>query len=103
MPSQPAWFHRLDKIFTALRAMTSAHLDRQAVEKLFGVGQRRARQLMAGLDGIRAGTGLTSWSPTSPAAGTTSSRRKSTRIPPRGGCERCFATEPGACTARRFY
>ena len=55
VPAQPALFHRLDEIFTALRAMTSAHLDRQAVEKLFGVGQRRARQLMAGLDGIRAG------------------------------------------------
>ena len=27
MPAQPAWFHRLDEIFTALRAMTSAHLD----------------------------------------------------------------------------
>ena len=55
MPSQPAWFHRLDEILTALRSMTSTHLDRAAVEKLFGVGQRCARQLMAGLDGIRAG------------------------------------------------
>ena len=43
MPSQPAWFHRLDEIFTALRAMTSAHLDRLAVEKLFRVRWRRAR------------------------------------------------------------
>ena len=55
MSAQPAWFHRLDKIFTALRAMTSAHLDRQAVEKLFRVGQRRARQIMAALEGPRAG------------------------------------------------
>ena len=55
MPAQPAWFHRLDEILSALRAMTSTRLDRAAVEKLFGVGQRRARQLMAGLDGIRAG------------------------------------------------
>ena len=27
MASQPACFHRLEEIFTALRAMTSAHLD----------------------------------------------------------------------------
>ena len=33
MPSQPAWFHRLDEIFTALRAMTSTHLDRAAVSR----------------------------------------------------------------------
>ena len=55
MPAQPAWFQRLDEILADLRSMTSTRLDRQAVEKLFGVGQRRARQLMAGLDGIRAG------------------------------------------------
>ena len=33
MPAQPAWFHRLDEIFTALRAMTSTHLDRVAVSR----------------------------------------------------------------------
>ena len=55
MPAQPAWFHRLDEILGALRSMTSTHLDRAAVEKLFGVGQRRARQLMAGLEGLRVG------------------------------------------------
>ena len=43
MPSQPAWFHRLDEILGALRSMTSTHLDRAAVEKLFRVRQRRAR------------------------------------------------------------
>ena len=52
MPSQPAWFHRLDEIFTALRAMTSTHLARLTVEKLFRVCQRRARQIMAGLEGL---------------------------------------------------
>ena len=40
MPSQPAWFHRLEEILTLLRSMTSTHLDRAAVEKLFRV--RRA-------------------------------------------------------------
>ena len=55
MPSQPAWFHRLEEIFTAPRAMTSTHLDRAAVEKLFRVRRRRARQIMAGLEGLRVG------------------------------------------------
>lgn len=55
MPSQPAWFHKLDEILDVLRGMDASHLDRQAVEKLFGVRERRARQLMAGLPGIRAG------------------------------------------------
>ena len=35
--------------------MTSTHLDRAAVEKLFRVRQRRARQIMAGLEGLRVG------------------------------------------------
>src|ERR1039458_9611471 len=55
MPSQPAWFHRLDKILETLRGMESSHLDRLAVQKLFAVRERRARQLMAGLPGLRAG------------------------------------------------
>ena len=55
MPSQPAWFHRLDEILGALRSMTSTRLDRAAVEKLFRVRQRRARQIMAGLEGLRVG------------------------------------------------
>ena len=37
MPAQPAWFHRLDEILADLRSMTSTHLDRAAVEKLFRV------------------------------------------------------------------
>ena len=55
MPSQPVWFHRLDEILSALRSMTSTHLDRAAVEKLFRVRQRRARQIMAGFEGLRVG------------------------------------------------
>ena len=55
MPSKPAWFHRLPEILEVLRSMDATHLDRQAVETLFGVAPRRARQLMAGLPGIRAG------------------------------------------------
>ena len=30
MPSQPAWFHRLEEILSAPRSMTSTHLDRLA-------------------------------------------------------------------------
>ena len=55
MPPNPTWFHRLPEILDVLRGMESSHLDRQAVEQLFGVGERRARQLMAGLPGISAG------------------------------------------------
>src|ERR1019366_4394784 len=55
MPSHPAWFHRLDEILEALRGMESSRLDRLAVQKLFGVRERRARQIMAGLPGLRAG------------------------------------------------
>jgi hypothetical protein len=55
MPYQPAWFHKLDEILETLRGMEPSHLDRQAVQKLFGVRERRARQIMAGLPGFRAG------------------------------------------------
>lgn len=55
MPAQPAWFHKLDSIKDQLRGMTVSHLDRQAVQKLFGVRERRARQIMAGLPGLQVG------------------------------------------------
>jgi len=35
--------------------MTTSHLDRQAIEKLFLVRERRARQLMVGLPGLQVG------------------------------------------------
>ena len=53
MPSQPAWFHRLDEILSALRSIESTRLDRLAVQKFFRVRQHRARQIMAGLEGLR--------------------------------------------------
>ena len=55
MPIKPTWFHRLPEILDVLHHIDATHLDRAAVEKLFGVGERRARQLMAGLPGIRVG------------------------------------------------
>jgi hypothetical protein len=47
--------HRLDEILETLRGMESSHLDRPAVQKLFGVRERRARQIMAGLPGLQVG------------------------------------------------
>ena len=55
MPAQPAWFHRLESITGALREMPASHLDRLAVQKLFRIKERRARQLMAGLPGLQVG------------------------------------------------
>jgi hypothetical protein len=55
MPAQPAWFHRLDTIMAELRAMEVSHLDRLAVQKLFRLKERRARQIMAGLPGLQVG------------------------------------------------
>ena len=52
MLSQPACFHRLDEILSALRSMTPTRLDGAAVEKLFRVRQRHARQIMADLEGL---------------------------------------------------
>lgn len=55
MPSQPAWFHKLNDILEELRASETQYLDRQAVQMLFGVQERRARQIMAGLPGLQVG------------------------------------------------
>lgn len=55
MPARPAWFHRLHSILEDLRSVPASHLDRQAVERLFAVSERRARQLMAGLPGLQVG------------------------------------------------
>ena len=43
MPPTPTWFQRLLEILDVLRGIDAGYLDRQAVEKLFGVGPRRAR------------------------------------------------------------
>ena len=43
MPPKPTWFHRLPEILDGLRGMDSSHLDRQAVEQHFDVGERRSR------------------------------------------------------------
>jgi hypothetical protein len=44
-----------DAILAERRASTGDYLDRQAVERLFGAAERRARQLMDGLPSVRIG------------------------------------------------
>jgi hypothetical protein len=58
MPAQPAWFHRLEQILTELRSLETEYLDRQAIEKLFQVRERRARQIMAGLPALQVGNAV---------------------------------------------
>jgi hypothetical protein len=58
LPAQPAWFDRLAEIVHTLRALPEPHLDRQAVEALFRVRQRRARQIMTGLPAIQVGNAV---------------------------------------------
>lgn len=52
------WFHRLESILTELRSLQVEYLDRLAVERIFGVRQRRARQLMAGLPSLQVGNAV---------------------------------------------
>lgn len=58
MPAQPAWFHRLDEILEELGALEISHLDRLAVERVFRVRERRARQIMAGLPALQVGNAV---------------------------------------------
>jgi hypothetical protein len=55
MPSQPSWHARLHTILAQLRGLHAEYVDRQTVERIFGVGERRARQIMAGLSTIKVG------------------------------------------------
>ena len=58
MPALPMWFHHLPVILAELRALTCPYLDRHAIEKIFHIRQRRARQLMAGLPALRVGNAV---------------------------------------------
>jgi hypothetical protein len=55
---QPAWFHQLEEILEDLRALEISHLDRLAIQKLFRVRERRARQIMGGLPALRVGNAI---------------------------------------------
>ena len=55
MPSQPAWFHRLEEIFTG-PAFHDIHSPRPpGGRETLPSAPRRARQIMAGLEGLRVG------------------------------------------------
>jgi hypothetical protein len=58
MPAKPAWFPRIGSIIAELRVLKSDYLDRKAVEHIFGVRERRARQLMSGLPNLQIGNAL---------------------------------------------
>lgn len=58
MPAQPAWFHRLESILSELRSLDADYIDRLCVERIFGVRERRARQLMAGLRCLQIGNAV---------------------------------------------
>lgn len=56
MPAKPSWFSRLPGILETLRATEDLpYLEREAIERLFGVRRRRAHQLMAAFGGVQVG------------------------------------------------
>jgi hypothetical protein len=56
MPDKPAWFGRLDEITAELNSLPHSWVDRPMVEAVFGVGRRRAQQILAACGGDRAGS-----------------------------------------------
>jgi len=58
MPAKSAWLPRIGSILAELHVLKSDYLDRHAVERIFGVRQRRARQLMGGLPTLQIGNAL---------------------------------------------
>lgn len=58
MPAKPAWFHRLNQILEELRTLQTPLLDRHSMEVLFQVRERRGRQLMSDLPGVRIGNAM---------------------------------------------
>ena len=55
VPSQPAWFHRLDEILALLRGFDTRYLDRKAVERLLkGTRARSPRQPWRTWSGTRS-------------------------------------------------
>ena len=47
MPDKPLWLGHLDQILAELASLPHPWVDRSTVERLFGVGRRRAQQLLA--------------------------------------------------------
>ena len=55
MPAKPQWLLRLPQMIEALESMITPVVDRASVEHLFGVGRRRAIQLLHRFGGYQAG------------------------------------------------
>jgi hypothetical protein len=47
VPDKPLWLGHLDRILAELSALPQPWVDRATVERLLGVGRRRAQQLLA--------------------------------------------------------
>ena len=47
MPAKPVWYSKINGIIRELQALPRPFVDRATVELLFGVGRRRAQQIMA--------------------------------------------------------
>jgi hypothetical protein len=58
MSSKSSWYARLDQIVADLEALPSPWITRGTVEFLFGVGPRRAQQLMASCATEQVGTSI---------------------------------------------
>jgi hypothetical protein len=46
MPDKPIWFGRLDQVIAELEALPHPWIDRASLERLLGVGRRRAQQIL---------------------------------------------------------
>ena len=55
MPAKPLWLLRLPQIIEALESIVAPVVDRESVERLFGVSRRRAIQLLHRFGGYQAG------------------------------------------------
>jgi len=55
VPAQPVWLLRLPAIRQTLAELTAAVLDREAIERVFGVRRRRAIELLHRFGGYQAG------------------------------------------------
>jgi hypothetical protein len=56
VPAKPSWYSKVDYITAELRSSTRPLIDRATIEFLFGVGRRRAQQIMAPCITDRVGT-----------------------------------------------
>jgi hypothetical protein len=56
VPAKPAWFSKINDVIREIEALPRPFVDRATVEFLFGVGRRRAQQIMAPCITDRIGT-----------------------------------------------